>query len=341
MMQETTGRMRLKAVLTRLPDLCLACPDAWHRYGGSARNAQAGLKHAKENNLRQHHNRPFMRGGTFVLSTASRHCELSCIRRACVQCTQSARCVHGGDRELVAYRDGGVRARPVRRRHLGFPAHGERDRLHPRRPPSGRWPGYVFGVRHLLRRRGHRRFGRRGLREGTGRRAGRPVRLRGRHHHRRRVLRAGAVEPGAHHLRRPVPPALLGRRGAAGGHRAAAGLGDLGGGPGARLRPDPERQLGPRPRGRDHARRGARGRLLGRRRIAGGRRHRHDPGHRRGGRADPAAVLSLRRRWGASRQAVARVEPAQLQLDPRRGRPARNARAAGDSGRAARSWRWS
>ena len=73
------------------------------------------------------------------------------------------------------------------------------------------------------------------------------------------LFRAGVVEPGAHHLRRPVPPALLARRGAARRHRAAAWLRDLGGGPGARVRPDHERQLGPRPRGGDYARRGPRG----------------------------------------------------------------------------------
>ena len=64
-----------------------------------------------------------------------------------------------------------------------------------------------------------------------------PVGYAGRHHHRRPLLRAGLVVARAHHLRRPVPPALLAGRGAAGGRRAAAGLGHLGGRPGARLRP--------------------------------------------------------------------------------------------------------
>ena len=53
-------------------------------------------------------------------------------------------------------------------------------------------PGHLLGVCHLLRRRGHRGLRRRGLREGPDRRAGRPRRLRGRHHPRRPVLRAGA-----------------------------------------------------------------------------------------------------------------------------------------------------
>ena len=114
----------------------------------------------------------------------------------------------------------------------------------------GTRPGGVLGVCHLLRRRSDRRLGRLRLREGPGGRAGRPVRLRSRHHHRRPVLRPLAVVARADHLRRPVPPALFARRRAPGRDHPAAGLDHLGGRAGARVRPGAERQLRPRPRPR-------------------------------------------------------------------------------------------
>ena len=147
----------------------------------------------------------------------------------------------------------------------------------------GTAPGGVLGVCHLLRRRSDRRLGRLRLREGPGGRAGRPVRLRSRHHHRRPVLCPLAVVARADHLRRPVPPALFAGRRAPGGDHPAAGLGHLGGRAGACVRPGAERQLGPRPRHGHHAGGGAGGGILGRWRTARRRRHRHHPGHRRGG----------------------------------------------------------
>ena len=154
------------------------------------------------------------------------------------------------------------------------------------------------------------------------------------------VLRPGAVVARADHLRRPVPPALFAGRRAPGGDHPAAGLGDLGGRAGARVRPGAERQLGPRPRHGHHAGGGAGGRLLGRWRPARRRRHRHHPGHRRGGRPrHPAAVVVSgmggvsARRWRRSSR------PGSRSIDHEESLLATLEHLAIPS--AARSWPWS
>ena len=87
----------------------------------------------------------------------------------------------------------------------------QRQRLHPRRPPARHRAGRLLRFRHVLRRRGHRRLRRRGLRAWASRRARRSLRLRGSYHHRRPPVCQCALVARAHHVRGSLQATLLAR----------------------------------------------------------------------------------------------------------------------------------
>ena len=138
--------------------------------------------------------------------------------------------------ELAAPRHARVPRDPDGDRPLGVAMGQQRDRLHPRGTHPRPRRRVVLDLRDMVRRRVDPGRGGDDVQRRTVGRVGRPVRLRALHPARRRGVRAAAVEPRVHDLRRPVPRSLFDGCRALRDPADRADVGDLGGGAGARIR---------------------------------------------------------------------------------------------------------